>query len=105
MSMLSTRAALACEYSAAPEPRPEITDSRCGPAVATTKSPSSLETSITVARALRVFDVSPVMMMAPDSIWLRARPAAAYCASMKVINCATSTLRSVVSGVKITGLW
>jgi hypothetical protein len=53
-----------------------MTDSRCGPALATTKSPSDCESAITAGRALRVFALSPVIMIAPESTDSGAMPAA-----------------------------
>ena len=80
MSMFSTRAALACEYSAAPEPRPEMTDSGAGRRCGDDKVTEFGGNFHHRRGALRVFDVSPVMMMAPDSIWLfTCMTAAAYC--------------------------
>ena len=65
ISKFATVFPVSSESLAAPEPFPASTDSRSGPAVATTKFPAVSERASVTERALLFRELSPVIITAP----------------------------------------
>ena len=77
-SRLATATRRCLDRASAPAPRAERTDSRSGPAVATTKSPAMSDRAASTSLAFCFRAVSPVMITAPVWISLGLMPPAAY---------------------------
>ena len=77
-SRLATVVRWSWESLSAPAPRAESTDSRSGPAVATTKSPARSERASSTSLAFSFRAVSPVMITAPVRTSSGVMPAAWY---------------------------
>lgn len=85
-------------------PRAAMTDSRSGPAVATTKSPGSALSARSTSSALSVRAVSPVMMTAPLRTSCGVAPAARYSASTSARRAGASMRAGASRGVRWTWL-
>ena len=99
-SRFATTARLSSDILSVPAPRADRTDSRSGPAVATTKSPLSAESAESSWLAFFLRAVSPVMMIAPVFTMAGVIPARLYSSVTILFTASASISVDESSGVK-----
>ena len=104
MSMLAITFESSADIKSAPAPRADKTDSKSGPAVATTKSPAISLSAHSTSLALSFLAVSPVIITAPVCKSLGFILAFRYSPATIAFTFSASILETLSKGVKYISL-